>query len=104
MHRVRAEGIRVHHHLVGKPFLTSVFHISEKGRNVIYNRDVSNMHDLHKKKLDGMKSTLVSLGYSAKPKTIPQVVRANLKKRMFEDERLAEIEVTFSSRVFSIEL
>jgi hypothetical protein len=63
---------------------------------VIYNRDVSNMHNLHKKKLDGMKSTLASLGYSAKPKTIPQVVRANLKKRMFEDERLAEIEVNQS--------
>jgi hypothetical protein len=62
---------------------------------VIYNRDVSNMHNLHKKKLDGMKSTLASLGYSAKPKTIPQVVRANLKKRMFEDERLAEIEVIY---------
>mmetsp|Transcript_32490 Transcript_32490/g.67876 ORF Transcript_32490/g.67876 Transcript_32490/m.67876 type:complete len:951 (-) Transcript_32490:173-3025(-) len=71
MHRVRAE---------------------EKGRNVIFNRDVSNMHNLHKKKLDGMKSTLASLGYNSKPKTIPQVVRANLKKRMFEDERLAEIE------------
>ena len=67
---------------------------TEKGRNVIYNRDVSNMHNLHKKKLEGMKSTVAALGYSAKPRTIPQVVRANLKKRMFEDERLAEIEVT----------
>ncbi len=65
---------------------------------MIYNRDVSNMHNLHKKKLDGMKSTLASLGYSSKPKTIPQVVRANLKKRMFEDERLAEIEVIFILR------
>ncbi len=77
-------------------YFLPLYFTSEKGRNVIYNRDVSNMHNLHKKKLDGMKSTLASLGYSAKPKTIPQVVRANLKKRMFEDERLAEIEVNQS--------
>jgi hypothetical protein len=51
------------------------------------------MHNLHKKRLGEVKSTLASLGYSAKPRSIPQVVRANLKKRMFEDERLAEIEV-----------
>ena len=70
---------------------------------MIYSRDLSNMHNLHKKKLECMKSTVAALGYSARPKTIPQVVRANLKKRMYEDERLAEIEVLLS-HVFDVAL
>lgn len=39
-----------------------------------------------------MQSHLAQLGFTKKPKMIPKVVRANLKKRMQQDERLAEIE------------
>ncbi|KAJ1478076.1 hypothetical protein T484DRAFT_1630299, partial [Baffinella frigidus] len=39
-----------------------------------------------------MQSHLAKLGLSTKPKTIPKVVKANLKKKMRDDERLAEIE------------
>jgi len=42
--------------------------------------------------IDGMQSHLAQLGFTKKPKMIPKVVRANLKKRMQQDERLAEIE------------
>eukprot|EP00286_Rhodomonas_abbreviata_P019432 CAMPEP_0181300852 /NCGR_PEP_ID=MMETSP1101-20121128/7111_1 /TAXON_ID=46948 /ORGANISM="Rhodomonas abbreviata, Strain Caron Lab Isolate" /LENGTH=241 /DNA_ID=CAMNT_0023406117 /DNA_START=158 /DNA_END=880 /DNA_ORIENTATION=+ len=64
----------------------------ERGKNILYERQVSHLHDLHRKKVEGMTSHLVKLGFSTKPKTIPKVVRANLKKRMREEERLAEIE------------
>jgi hypothetical protein len=39
-----------------------------------------------------MTSHLAQLGFTKKPKMIPKVCRANLKKRMQQDERLAEIE------------
>ena len=42
--------------------------------------------------VDGMTSHLALLGFTKKPKMIPKVCRANLKKRMQQDERLAEIE------------
>ena len=42
--------------------------------------------------VDGMTSHLAQLGFTKKPKMIPKVCRANLKKRMQQDERLAEIE------------
>jgi hypothetical protein len=42
--------------------------------------------------IDGMTSHLAKMGFSKAPKMIPKVVRANLKKRMHQDERLASIE------------
>ena len=42
--------------------------------------------------IDGMTSHLAQLGFTKQPKMIPKVVRANLKKRMQQDERLASIE------------
>jgi hypothetical protein len=42
--------------------------------------------------LENMTSHLAHLGFTKKPKMIPKVCRANLKKRMYQDERLAEIE------------
>lgn len=39
-----------------------------------------------------MTSHLAQLGFTKQPKMIPKVVRANLKKRMQQDERLASIE------------
>ena len=44
------------------------------------------------RQISGMTSHLAQLGFTKQPKMIPKVVRANLKKRMQQDERLAEIE------------
>jgi len=65
---------------------------AEKGKNILHERHKRDVYDLHRKKIDGMTSHLAKMGFSKAPKMIPKVVRANLKKRMHQDERLASIE------------
>jgi len=65
---------------------------AERGRNILHERHKRETYDIHRKKVDGMTSHLANLGFTKKPKMIPKVCRANLKKRMQQDERLAEIE------------
>lgn len=46
---------------------------TERGKNILYEKQVSHLHDLHRKKVEGMTSHLAKLGHTAKPKTIPKV-------------------------------
>ncbi len=47
--------------------------LAERGKNILYEKQVHHLHELHRKKVEGMTSHLVKLGYSTKPKTIPKV-------------------------------
>lgn len=87
---------------------------AERGKNILYERQVAHLHEVHRKNVNNASSHLVKLGFATAPKSVPnvsrphahthlvaghssdwcglQVVRANLKKRMKDDERLAAIE------------